>query len=76
MHPVLGSLPNKCTLVPSRARVTLDGMTPSAYQIVQLGKLDDESIPIVLVEWPFLEVVLDKCWFQGESGLFLKALVR
>lgn len=76
MYPVLGSLPNECTLVPACARVALNRMAPRAYQIVQLRKLDNESVPVIFVKWSLLKVVLDKCWFQGERGLFLKTLVR
>ena len=59
--PVFGSLSNKGALSSSSARVTLNWMTPRTYQVIQLGQFDDESIPVVLVKWPFLQVILDEC---------------
>lgn len=70
-HPVFRRLSDKRTLAAARAGVTLDGVAARAHQVVQLGQLDDERIPIVLVEGPFLEVVLHEGRLQREVRLFL-----
>jgi hypothetical protein len=63
VNPIFGRLPNKSALVTSCRGIALDGMTPGSDQIIELGKLDDDSIVVVLVERAFLKVFLD------ESGL-------
>ena len=57
-YPVLRRLPNKSTLVPTRTRVTLHRVPTGPDEVVKLRELDDEPVPVVLVEWSLLKVVL------------------
>lgn len=59
-YPVFGGLPDKGTLTTSRTSVALNWMTSGSYKIVELRKLDDESIPVVTVERSLLQIVLDE----------------
>ena len=70
-HPVLCCLAYECALVAASARVTLDGMTARADKVVQAGELDDQTVPIVLVEGALLEVFLNERGFQRAVSLFL-----
>jgi hypothetical protein len=48
-------------------------MPTRADEVVELGELDDEPVPVVLVERPFFEVVLNESGLEREFGLFLYA---
>lgn len=71
MNPILGRLSNESALVASGRGVALDGMTASSDKIIELGKFDDDSIVVVLVERSFLEVLLDEGGLQASLGSFL-----
>jgi hypothetical protein len=36
-----------------------------------VGELDNESVPVVLVEGPLLEIVGDEGRFEGDGSLFV-----
>lgn len=55
-----GALTSACTWVPA------DRMSSCTNEVIELGQLDNESIPIILIERSFLKV------FLYESGLELK----
>jgi hypothetical protein len=59
-HPVLGRLANKGALVATRTGITLDGVSSGSNEIVQFRELDDEGIPVVLVERLLLQVILNE----------------
>lgn len=59
-HPVLRSLTNKGALAPPGAGIALDGMPAGPHEVVELRELDDERVPVVLVERAPLEVALDE----------------
>lgn len=71
MHPILCGLTDKCTLIPPGARISLDRMSTGANKVIELGKFDDKCVPVVLVERPFLKILLDEGRFQRDAGLFL-----
>lgn len=35
-------------------------MPPSPYKIIQAGKLDDDRVPVILVERPSVKIVVDE----------------
>lgn len=71
-YPILRRLPYEGTLTSSCARITLNGVSPRPDEIIQLGQFDYEGIPVVFVERPLLEVVLNKGGLEGEIRLFLR----
>ena len=71
MHPVLGCLTDKSTLITSCASISLHRMTSSTHEVIELREFNNKSIPIVLVEWTFLEVLLDEGRFELKFSLFL-----
>lgn len=71
-YPVLGRLPDERTLTAASTGIASDRIPPSAHKVVQLGQLDNKCIPIVFIEGPLLEVILNKCGFERYSGLFLQ----
>lgn len=74
-HPVLCCLPNKGTLTTTRTRVSLNWMTSRPDQIIELGKFDDERVPVILVERSFFEIVLDERRFEWHVCLFLNEVL-
>ena len=50
MYPVFGGIPDEVLLSSSCRTVALNWLSPSTYEIVELRKLDDEGIVIVLEE--------------------------
>ena len=50
---------DKRALAPARDRVALDGVAARADEAVEAGELDDEAVPVVLVERALFEVLLD-----------------
>jgi len=71
MDPILRCLPNESALVPSGRGIAFDGMTSGSYEVIEFGEFHDDSVVVVLVEWPLLEVFLDKCGLQGSVRSFL-----
>jgi len=55
VYPVLCGLTNKVLLATTCRRVTLDGTTSCPHVIVDLGKLDNEVVIVVLEEWLCIE---------------------
>jgi len=35
-------------------------MSTGAYEVIQLGELDDEGIPIIFIKWTFFNIELDE----------------
>lgn len=75
-YPVLRGLSHECTLVTSGRRITLHGMPASTDKIIELGKLDDDGVPIVFVEWTPFEVFLNERGLQANVRLFLFAKIN
>lgn len=71
MDPVLGCLSYECALVTACASIALHRMPPSTDQVIQSGKLDNECIPVNLVERTLLEIILYERCFQCTASLFL-----
>jgi hypothetical protein len=46
-------------------------MTAGSDEVIEFGEFDDDSIIVVLVEGPFLEVFLDESGLQGSVCPFL-----
>lgn len=46
-------------------------MSSSTHEVIELREFNNKSIPIVLVEWTFLEVLLDEGRFELKFSLFL-----
>ncbi len=58
MHPILGRLSHKGALVSARTGVALHRVASRAHKVVQPRQLDNEPVPVVLIERPLLEVIL------------------
>lgn len=71
MHPVLRRLPHERALAPASTAVSENGTTAGADDVVQVGELDDEGVPVVFVKGTFFEVLVDEAFFEGGWGLFL-----
>lgn len=71
MDPILRRLPNESTLIASGRGIALDGMTTGSDEVIEFGELNDDSIVVVLIKRPFLEVSLDKNGLQGTVCAFL-----
>ena len=72
MDPILGRLPDKRALAPSSTRVALDRVPACAHKVVQVGQLDNQRVPVVLIEWTLFEVVLHKRRLERQARLFLQ----
>lgn len=72
MHPILRRLPHKRALAPARATVPEHRPAPRAHDVVQVGELDDERVPVVFVEGPLFEGLVYEALFEGGGGLFLE----
>lgn len=71
VDPILRRLSDKRTLASTCARVSLNWVTACADQIIELGQLNNESIPIILVERPLFQIILYKSRFERTICLFL-----
>lgn len=71
MDPVLGGLTDKGTLITSSAGITLNRMATITDKVVELGKFNDERVPIVFVERALLEILLYERGFKLNTSLFL-----
>jgi len=71
MDPVLGRLTDKCTLITSRTGIALNRVATGTNKVVELGKFNDERVPIVFVEGTFLEIFLYERGFKLKFSLFL-----
>ena len=71
MHPIFGGLTDKCTLIPTSAGISLNRMSAGANKVIELGEFNNEGVPVILVEWPFLKILLDEGRLQRDAGLFL-----
>ena len=71
MDQVLSCLPYERALIATCTGVTLHGVATSADKVIEPRELDNQCIPINLVERSFLEVVLYKRCLQCATGLFL-----
>lgn len=70
MDPILGRLPDK-VLLPAACRTVPGGwMSPGAYEIIQFGELDDESIVIILEERLRFQAGCEN-WLKMPLRLFL-----
>ena len=49
-------------------------MSPCPNEIIQLRELDDQSIPIILVEWTLVQIRMDERLLRWSASLFLDAL--
>lgn len=72
VDPILGCLPNESALISPGRGIALDGMTAGSNEVIEFGEFDDDSVVVVLVEGPFLEVLLDESGFQGHVCSFLR----
>lgn len=72
VHPVLRRLPHERALAPTRTAVPENGTTAGADDVVQVGELDDEGVPVVFVEGAFFEVLVYEAFFERGGGLFLE----
>jgi hypothetical protein len=72
-HPVFCCLANESILTTSSTRVTFDRVTTSTNKVIQLGKFDDESIPVVSIKRSFFEVELNESRLERDCCLFLNA---
>lgn len=70
-HPILRRLSDKRALITARTGITLHRVPTSAHEIIEFRKLDDEGVPIVLVERSLIQVVLDKRRLESKVGHFL-----
>lgn len=75
-YPILGSLSHESTLITTGRGVSLHGMPAGTDEIVELGKLDDDGIPVIFVEGALFEVFLNKGRFQPNVRLFLFAKIN
>lgn len=73
MDPVLGCLTDESALVTSSTGIALNRMTTGTNKVVELRKFNDECVPVVFVEWSFLQILLYERRFKMKFGLFLKA---
>ena len=73
MDPVLGRLTDKSTLITSGTGITLNRMATGTNKVVELGKFNDERVPIIFVERAFLEILLYERGFKLKFSLFLEA---
>jgi hypothetical protein len=73
MDPVLGRLTDEGTLITSGTGITLSRMTTGTNEVVELGKFNNERVPIVLVERAFLEILLYERGFKLKFSSFLVA---
>jgi hypothetical protein len=71
MDPILRGLPDESALIAPCGGVSLDRMTASSDEVVELGEFDDDPIIVVLVERAFLEVFLNESRLQGSFRSFL-----
>ena len=55
MDPVFRSLPHKILLPASSCAIASNWVPPRAYEVIELGELDDEGIIIVFEEWLCLQ---------------------
>lgn len=72
VHPVLRRLSHERALAASRTAVPENGTTAGADDVVQIGELDDESVPVVFVEGTFFEVLVYEAFFERGLSLFLE----
>ena len=70
MHPVLGCLTNETTLASSSSTVAFHGVAPCSYDIIQLRKLHDIRVVVVLEERLGLQSSRENR-LEHPSGLFL-----
>jgi hypothetical protein len=47
-------------------------MAAGADEVIQLGELNDEGVPVVFVKRAAFKVILDKGGFEGAIRLFLR----
>ena len=71
VNPILRCLPDESALATPGGGVALDRMTTGSDEVIELGKFDDDSVIVILVERSFLEVVLNECGLQWPVGSFL-----
>jgi len=60
MHPVLCGLADESALRSACARVTFHRVPPSPYEVIEAGKLNNDRVPVVLVERPSVKIVADE----------------
>ncbi len=72
MDPVLRRLSDEGALRTASAGITLHRMTTRPHEVVELRKLDDKRIPVILIERAFLQVILDEDLFPGRVRFFLR----
>jgi len=75
-HPILRGLSHECTLVTSSRGITLHGMPAGTDKIIELGKLDNDGVPIIFVEGTPFKVFLDERGLQAKVRLFLFAKIN
>jgi len=71
VDPVFRCLPDEGTLIASSRGIPFDWMTASSNKIIEFREFDDDSVVVILIERPFLEVVLDEGRLQGSVCSFL-----
>lgn len=71
MHPILRRLSHERILAPARAAIPQNGPPAGADDVVEVGELDDEGVPVVFVEGAFFEVLVYETFFERCWGLFL-----
>lgn len=71
MDPVFCGLSNKILLGATSSSIAFDGVALSPDQVVNLGKLDDESIVVIFEKRLGVEAC-SKNRFEVPMGLFLK----
>lgn len=75
-HPILGGLAHECTLITTCTGIALHRMATGADEVIQLGELHYEAIPIVLVKRTLLQISMNECGFQRATCLFLCMIMR
>lgn len=71
VDPVLRCLPNESALIASSGCISFDWVTAGSDEIVEFREFDNDSVVVILIERPFLEVFLDESRLQRSVGSFL-----
>lgn len=71
MHPILRRLPHERALAPPSTRVSEHGSAAGTDDVVEVGELDDEGVPVIFVEGTLFEVLVYEAFFEWFRGLFL-----
>jgi len=71
-YPVFCCLPDKGILITTCTGIAYNRIPSRPHKVIQFGQLDNQRVPVILIERSFLKIILGECRLEGYASLFLR----